>query len=1089
MPCFFCGEDPQDRGRLYVNVDPMAAIAGLFTCHLCGKSGNLTTLKKHFGDPTTASDVDSHTRYEIFQAAATHFHDNLGDYEDALLYLRGPERGLTVDTIIKHRLGYAGPEAPVYRKLRDLGFAKKDILDTGLAYEREGRVVESFQHMVTIPYLVAGNVVTIRGRAWPFEKGDKRPKYKSLPGSETRLFNSDYTWHQRELFATEGEMDAMVLEQLGFPAVGIPGAASWQDAWDGYFSEARRVYAVFDRDAAGAKGLAKMEERFGSKVRALHLSPEGMKIDPTDWVASGHTADDLNALVDEANRTGGILVTVDEAVDEFAFVDSTPGLQFGVELLDGAISPGLRPSQLMIVLAKTGCLTGDTQVKVRVGTEHRVREMRLDEAYDYWGRHRRLSIQRCEGGQVRWVEIDEVWDSGVKPVFELTTRGGRSICATAEHPFYTPNGWRKLSELTVGDQVHVDTGPWGWRSSKNGWIGEDTVDVIRPAGSQQTYDISVLGDPHNFIANGFVVHNTGKTIMLLNFMQLMALQRGQEKLKFLFLSLEQTRGEWFDRARRLYRFHNLEHTDDDARDFWRDRLLIADQNRLTDQDVRQAIDDFDYRMGSPPDVICLDYLGYWARSFRGEEYQRLSDAIMSLKGLAKELRIPIIAPHQVNRGSKDGEQFASDAGRGCLAGDSEVMLADGSFRRIADMRGDETVVAPNDRFQVGDHACTAAWSQGIQPVLRVVTQSGLMMRATADHPFLTASGWCNLGDLKVGDRVATRPTPTFSDLSFPHAELLGHLLGRDSSRRHLSFRSEQCLVDSVKQLVKEFGMGPGLLGEWLKELGLHGVGDTGRFIPNALMAADESSVRACLAGLFSANGSVTRREVRFSSASLRLVSQVQALLAKLGVESRSGAGPRGTYRAVVRQPEAILRLAARVPLVGRKAVKLTRLAAAVGDDRLADLAASNLFMDQIESIEPDGEDEVFDITVPSAHCFIANGMVVSNSGVIEETADFVMGIWSGDNSLARAEEERNGLIQMQILKSRHGGRGQIIPFQFAPLSLAMVPTSDPLASLARAELDYASSVHRDTWEDALFRHRTGFKGRITSHEVGKQGTL
>lgn len=908
--CFFCGEDPQARGRLYVNVDPMAAIAGLFTCHLCGQSGNLTTLKKHFGDPTTVADVDSHTRYEIFQAAATHFHDNLSDYEDAFLYLRGPERGLTVDTIIKHRLGYAGPEAPVYRKLRDLGHAKKDILDTGLVYEREGRVVESFQRMVTIPYLVTGNVVTIRGRAWPYEKDDKRPKYKSLPGSETRLFNSDYTWHQRELFATEGEMDAMVLEQLGFPAVGIPGAASWQDSWDGYFSEARRVYAIFDRDVAGSKGLTKMEERFGSKIRAIHLSPEGMKIDPTEWVAAGHTADDLNALVDEANRTGGILVTVNEAVDEFQYVDDTPGIQFGVELLDLAISPGLRPSQLMVVLAKTGCLTGDTEVKV--GEKDKTRVMCLDEMYHRWSRERRpLMIQRCEAGRIVWAQVDEVWDSGVKPVFELVTRNGRSIRATAEHPFYTPNGWRKLSELEVGDAVHVDTGRWGWGGSRTGWLGEDQVDRITPAGDEHTYDVSVVGDPHNFVANGFVVHNTGKTIMLLNFMQRMAMQRGQENMKFLFLSLEQTRGEWFDRARRLHRFYNLEDTDDDARVFWNDRLLIADRNRLTDQDVRQAIDDFDYRMGSPPDVICLDYLGYWARSFRGEEYQRLSDAIMSLKGLAKELRIPIIAPHQVNRGSKDGEQFASDAARGCLAGDSKVMLSDGSFRRIADMQGNETVVAPDDQFRRGDYACTAAWSQGIQPVLKLVTQAGHTIRATADHPFLTASGWRNLGDLRPGDSV-------------------------------MAWRSESEPV---------------------------------------------------------------------------------------------------------------------------------------------------LHADSIESVEPDGEDEVFDITVPAVHCFTANGMVVSNSGVIEETADFVMGIWAADNTMARAEEEKNGLLQMQILKSRHGGRGQVIPFQFAPLSLVMVPTADPLASFARAELDYASSVHRDTWEDALFRHRTGFQGRITSRGSGQQGTL
>ena len=41
----------------------------------------------------------------------------------------------------------------------------------------------------------------------------------------------------------------------------------------------------------------------------------------------------------------------------------------------------------------------------------------------------------------------------------------------------------------------------------------DTVVSIEPYGEEETYDIEVEDDPHNFIANGFVVHNTGKTLM------------------------------------------------------------------------------------------------------------------------------------------------------------------------------------------------------------------------------------------------------------------------------------------------------------------------------------------------------------------------------------------------------------------------------------------------------------------------------------------------------------------------------------------------------------------------------------------------
>jgi DNA-directed DNA polymerase III PolC len=46
-----------------------------------------------------------------------------------------------------------------------------------------------------------------------------------------------------------------------------------------------------------------------------------------------------------------------------------------------------------------------------------------------------------------------VKSSGVKPVWKLRTAAGHLIFATAEHPFMTPDGWRKLGQLKVGAQV------------------------------------------------------------------------------------------------------------------------------------------------------------------------------------------------------------------------------------------------------------------------------------------------------------------------------------------------------------------------------------------------------------------------------------------------------------------------------------------------------------------------------------------------------------------------------------------------------------------------------------------------------------
>jgi DNA polymerase-3 subunit alpha len=49
---------------------------------------------------------------------------------------------------------------------------------------------------------------------------------------------------------------------------------------------------------------------------------------------------------------------------------------------------------------------------------------------------------------------DIVWN-GKKPVFELTTRLGKKIVATANHPFRCLSGWKRLDELEVGARIAV----------------------------------------------------------------------------------------------------------------------------------------------------------------------------------------------------------------------------------------------------------------------------------------------------------------------------------------------------------------------------------------------------------------------------------------------------------------------------------------------------------------------------------------------------------------------------------------------------------------------------------------------------------
>lgn len=504
--CVFCGEDPQKRGRLYINTDPNAEIPGLFMCHKCGEKGSLVTLMRHFGDDPKSEriDEDSSIRREILAEAASYYHERLADHEDAFEWLRR-DRGLELETIVAHQIGYA--DGGLYRHLRQAGYATKDVLATGLVVEDRAsqRIVDFLRDSVTIPYLTAGNVVMVRGRAFPYD--GEGPKYKTPPRQQTRLFNSDAAWETDTLVACEGEFDALILGQLGVRAVGVPGANIWQDTWDGYVAPLKRLFVLFDPDDSGRQGREKLRDRFGAKVRFAELPPDDGYKDPTEWVAAGgHTADDFAAILEGAARSG-LLVSVADARREWEEVQGLPGLKFGIELLDLMIEPGIIDGQVVVVLAKTG---------------------------------------------------------------------------------------------------------------------------------------------------------TGKTLFCLNVMQTMAM--AQPDLKFLFVSLEQTRGEWWERARRIYRFHNLEQTDDDADRFWSSRLTLIDKNRVTPDELHTAIDEFHEEWGAKP-LLVIDYLGYWAQAFKGDRYERTSDAIVALHGITKERRIKTICPHQVSRTGRDGEEFGTDAGR------------------------------------------------------------------------------------------------------------------------------------------------------------------------------------------------------------------------------------------------------------------------------------------------------------------------------------------------------------------------------------------------------------------------------------------
>lgn len=142
-------------------------------------------------------------------------------------------------------------------------------------------------------------------------------------------------------------------------------------------------------------------------------------------------------------------------------------------------------------------------------------------------------------GEILATRVRDVWESGIKPVFRVALENGRDLCMSRDHRCLTEAGWLTLGEATglrhtphgsvrwdsLAPAIAVDgptrysravrAHPWQASTRTLLEMGEARrtrsfarIVGIEYAGEQMTYDLEVEGPFHNFVANGFVVHNS-----------------------------------------------------------------------------------------------------------------------------------------------------------------------------------------------------------------------------------------------------------------------------------------------------------------------------------------------------------------------------------------------------------------------------------------------------------------------------------------------------------------------------------------------------------------------------------------------------
>ncbi|CAN5166990.1 hypothetical protein BH24ACT12_BH24ACT12_11660 [soil metagenome] len=156
---------------------------------------------------------------------------------------------------------------------------------------------------------------------------------------------------------------------------------------------------------------------------------------------------------------------------------------------------------LLSDLRESGCLTADTRLlRADTGAEISLGELLARNIRDIpvWTLDDRLKLVPRT--------LTHAFPSGVKETFRVRTASGRTVDATANHPFLTYDGWQPLGELAVGSRVgvlcHVPS-PLATTS----WDDDEVVLLAHLLGDgsfvrRQPMDLSGLRSHEKFVPDG-----------------------------------------------------------------------------------------------------------------------------------------------------------------------------------------------------------------------------------------------------------------------------------------------------------------------------------------------------------------------------------------------------------------------------------------------------------------------------------------------------------------------------------------------------------------------------------------------------------
>ncbi len=364
----------------------------------------------------------------------------------------------------------------------------------------------------------------------------------------------------------------------------------------------------------------------------------------------------------------------------------------------------------------------------------------------------------------------------------------------------------------------------------------------------------------------------------------------------------------------------------------------------------------------------------------------------------------------------------------CLSAEAQILLADGSLKTMGEIYQAQTAdlltLGPNWRFHLTQPSTYV--DDGHKPVFRVSTRSGRTLETTLTHPYLTIQGWRPLSELAVGQKIAVpRILPVFGNEELPEAEI-SRLVGqqgqdgfaqptsqdtwvqKNSGIPAIIFRlNQRCLAEFLNRLFAAYGWATvSTLGQ--AQLGLTNVHETlARQVQHLLLRFGILSQISMNAVVTEGDASLIWQLDITDAPSIKIfiqdigifgkenaIERVKSALHNCRYQTNQDLIPIEVWELLreAKGEESWQSLAQRAGLKGTSNIhtgkraptreRLFALATALENTELQNLAASEVYWDEIVGIEPLGLKQVYDLTIPETHNFVANDICVHNTSFV-----------------------------------------------------------------------------------------------------------